>query len=123
MEFIRNQNLPLATYLAQAEYRLVDEETLEWDFKDNAFQMGLLEGNGNKKKLEKLCQDFFKRRIKIRYISREKTPTKRRRNVSEDSSKKISYKETLNHPQVKDLIDLFQAEVVDIKRPSEGEKP
>ena len=71
LEFIRRENLPLATYLAQADLKVVDENTLEWDFKGNSFQLGLLEGNGNKKKLEKLCHNFFKRKIKIRFFSGE----------------------------------------------------
>lgn len=118
MDFIRQQNLPLATYLAQAECRLVDEGTLEWDLKGNSFQLGLLEGNGNTKKLEKICRDFFKRNIKIRYVSQEKAQGKKARAVQEDRTKKISYKETLNHPQIKDLMDILQAEVVDIKSSS-----
>jgi len=120
LDYIRRQNLPLATYLAQAEYRFVGEDTLEWDFKGNSFQMGLLEGNGNKKKLEKICQDFYKRKIKIHFVTQEKSPVKRTRPGLADRQKKTSYKETLNHPQIKELIDLFQAEVVDIKKPTEN---
>ncbi|MFH0788467.1 MAG: DNA polymerase III subunit gamma/tau, partial [Pseudomonadota bacterium] len=121
LEFIRRQNLPLATYLAQAEFRLLDENTLEWDFKGNSFQLGLLEGNGNKKKLEKICQDYYKRKMKIRFLSHEIPKGKRGGVASQDRPKKALLKETLTHPQIKDLIDIFQAEVVDIKKPPENE--
>ena len=119
LEFIRQENLPLATYLTQADLKVVDDNTLEWDFKGNSFHLGLLEGNGNKKKLEKLCQNFFKRKIKIRFLSSE--PQKNNRNgvVSQEKSRKNSFKEKLSDPRIKDLIDIFQADVVDLKMPPE----
>src|SRR4030042_6966318 len=122
LEFIRQHHLPLAAYLAHGEVRFVDENTLEWDFKDKAFHMELLEGNGNKKKLEILCQDFFKRKLKVLFIGqgKEKSNGRRAGALDQDRQKRLSVKEALIQPQVKDLIDIFQAEVVDIKRPSEN---
>ena len=122
LEFIRRENLPLATYLAQADLRVVDDNTLEWDFKGNSFHLGLLEGNGNKKKLEKLCQNFFKRKIKIRFLSGESKKDTRNGAVSRESSRKASLKEKLSDPRIKDLIDVFQADVVDLKMPPENGK-
>ena len=122
LEFIRQQHLPLATYLAQSEVRFVDENTLEWDFKDNAFHLELMESNSNKKKLETICQDFFKRKIKVQFLGPEKENQKGRR--SEPSGhgrpKRLSIKEAVVQPQIKDLIDIFQAEVIDIKMPPEN---
>ena len=121
LEFIRKHHLPLATYLGHGELRLVDENTLEWDFKDNTFHLELLESNSNKKKLEKICQDFFKRKIKIRFLGQGKGNIKGKRAgaAAQDGQKKTSFKEILSQPQIKDLIDIFEAEVVDIKMPPE----
>jgi len=121
LEFIRQHHLPLATYLGHGELRLVDENTLEWDFKDNTFHLELLESNSNKKKLEKICQDFFKRKIKIRFLGQGKGNIKGKRAgaAAQDGQKKTSFKEILSQPQIKDLIDIFEAEVVDIKMPPE----
>ena len=119
LEFIRGENIPLATYLAQADLKAVDKNTLEWDFKGNSFHLGLLEGNGNKKKLEKLCQEFYKRKIKIKFLSTEPQKDKRSGAVSLDRSPKTSFKEKISHPRIKDFIDIFQADVVDFKMPPE----
>lgn len=120
LEYIRRENLPLATYLAQADLIVVDDNTLEWDFKGNSFQLGLLEGNGNKKKLEKLCHNFYKRKIKIRFISKETPKGIRNGSVSREKATKDSFKEKLSHPGIKDLIDIFQADVADLKMPPEN---
>jgi DNA polymerase III subunit gamma/tau len=121
LEFIRQENLPLATYLAQAELKIVDENTLEWDFKGNTFNLGLLEGNGNKKKLEKLCHDFYKRKVRIRFIGKEASSEKRNQAASRVKAQKAAVKEKLAHPQIKDLIEIFKADVVDVKLPPENE--
>jgi DNA polymerase III subunit gamma/tau len=122
MEFIRQQHLPLATYLAHGELRFIDEDTLEWDFKDNAFHLELMESNSNKKKLETICQDFFKRRIRVQFLRPGKENQKRSqtKSAAEGRPKKLSIKEALGQPQIKDLIDIFQAEIVDIKMPPEN---
>ncbi len=122
MAFIRQQHLPLATYLAQAEFRFVDENTLEWDFKENVFHLELMESNSNKKKLETICQDFFKRKIKILFAGsgKEKPKGRRAETSGQGRPKRLSIKEALVQPQIKDLIDIFQAEVVDIKMPPEN---
>ncbi|HMK65342.1 MAG TPA: DNA polymerase III subunit gamma/tau, partial [Thermodesulfobacteriota bacterium] len=92
-EFIRRENLPLSTYLGQAELRMVDDHTLEWDFKGNTFNLGLLEGNGNKKKLEKLCQDFYQRKMRIRFAGKEASPEKRKEPGAKIKAKKAAEKE------------------------------
>jgi DNA polymerase-3 subunit gamma/tau len=122
LEFIRQHHLPLATYLAHGEVRFVDENTLEWDFKNNAFQLELLESNSNKKKLENICQDFFKRKIKLLFLGPGKVIPKGRRaeGAVPKRPQRLSIKEALDQPQIKDLIDIFQAEVVDIKTPPEN---
>lgn len=122
LEFIRQQHLPLASYLAHGELRFVDNNTLEWDFKDNAFHLELLESNSNKKKLETICQEFFKRKIKVQFLGPKKENPKGRKSeaAAEGRPKRPSIKEALAQPQIKDLIDLFQAEIVDIKVPPEN---
>jgi DNA polymerase-3 subunit gamma/tau len=121
MEFIRQQHLPLATYLAHGELRFVDGNTLEWDFKDNGFHLELMESNSNKKKLETICQDFFKRKISVQFFGPGKENQKRpqTKSTGEGRPKRLSIKEALGQPQIKDLIDIFQAEIVDIKMPPE----
>ena len=122
VEYIRQHNLPLATYLSQGEPRLIEGKVLEWDFGGNSFHLGLLEGNSNKKKLEKLFQDFFKKKIQLRFAGQEDQAPKKKREAAAAAGqlKKKSIKETLEHPRIKDVIDIFQAEVADVKTPKEN---
>ena len=117
LEFVRQQNLPLATYLNHGEPRMADPKTLEWDFQDNAFHLEMLEGNSNKKKLEKICQDFFKRKIQVRFVGRGKEGQKSKPEPA--PQKRKSFKETLENPLIKEFQDIFQAEIVDVKTSKE----
>ncbi|MEW6187087.1 MAG: DNA polymerase III subunit gamma/tau [Thermodesulfobacteriota bacterium] len=121
LDFVRQHHLPLATYLSHGNSRFVDDKTLEWDFQDNAFQLQLLEGNSNKKKLEALALEFFGREIKMLFIGGGKENGKNRNseNRGPGRSQRISFKDALTQPQIKDLMDIFQAEIVDIKQPPE----
>jgi len=119
LEHIRRENLPLATYLAHGQLRILDDQTLEWDFQDKAFHLELLEGNGNKKRLEKICQAFFGRKVKVSLVGQAKSgPVDKKSLPAQQSQKKRKLiKETLEQPQIRDILDIFQAEVLDVKIP------
>jgi hypothetical protein len=72
--------------------------------------------------LENICQDFFKRKIKLLFLGPGKVIPKGRRaeGAVPKRPQRLSIKEALDQPQIKDLIDIFQAEVVDIKTPPEN---
>ena len=119
LEHIRRENLPLATYLAHGQLRIIDDQSLEWDFQDKAFHLELMEGNGNKKRLEKICQAFFGRKIKVTLLSQAKSGPgdKKSSPVQQSQKKRKLIKETLDQPQIRDILDIFQAEVLDVKIP------
>ena len=119
LEHIRRENLPLATYLAHGKLRILDDQTLEWDFQDNAFQLELMEGNGNKKRLEQICQAFFGKKVKVRLLGQAKNgPNGKKSTPAQQSQKKRKViKETLEQPPIRDILDIFQAEVIDVKIP------
>jgi DNA polymerase III subunit gamma/tau len=121
LEFIRRENLPLSTYLGQTELKMVDDHTLEWNFKGNTFNLGLLEGNGNKKKLEKLCHDFYQRKMRLRFVGKEASPEKRKEPGSRAKAKKAAEKEKLAHPQIQNLLEIFKADVMEVKLPPDHE--
>jgi DNA polymerase III subunit gamma/tau len=122
VEYIRQHNLPLATYLNHGEPRLIEGRILEWDFGGNSFHLRLLEGNSNKKKLEKLFQDFFRKKIQLRFAGQENQAHKKKSEAAAAAGqhKKKTIKESLEHPRIKDVIDIFQAEVADVKTPKEN---
>ena len=117
LEHIRRENLPLATYLAHGQLRILDDRTLEWDFGEKAFHLELLEGNGNKKRLEQICQDFFGKKVKVRLLGQAKNgPVDKKSTPAQQSQKKRKLiKETLEQPPIRDILDIFQAEVLDVK--------
>ncbi len=119
LEHIRRENLPLATYLAQGKLRILEDQTLEWDFEDNAFHLELMEGNGNKKRLEEICQAFCGKKVRIRLLGRAKNALKGKQSTptQQTQKKRKVIKETLEQPPIRDILDIFQAEVIDVKIP------
>ncbi len=109
----------MATYLDHGTLRILDDQTLEWDFQDNAFHLELMEGNGNKKRLEQICQAFFGKKVKVRLLGQaKKGPTNKKSTPAQESQKKRKViKETLEQPAIRDILELFQAEVIDVKIP------
>lgn len=122
LEFVRTRYLPLAAYLSHGVPRWADEHTLEWDFRKEPFQLRLLEANSNQKKLEGLVREYFRKEIRLVFVG-EKTEGVAENNPTASTygrNKRPSRAEALSHPQVKDLIEVFQAEVAEIRLPTEN---
>jgi DNA polymerase-3 subunit gamma/tau len=119
LEHIRKENLPLATYLAQGKLRILEDQTLEWDFQDNAFHLELMEGNGNKKRLEEICQAFCGQKVRVRLLGQAKNSPNGKKSIPAQQSQKKRkvIKETLEQAPIRDILDIFQAEVIDVKIP------
>jgi DNA polymerase III subunit gamma/tau len=119
LEYIRKENLPLATYLAQGKLRILEDQTLEWDFQDNAFHLELMEGNGNKKRLEEICQAFCGKKVRVRLLGQAKNGLNAKKSTPAQQSQKKRkvIKETLEQPPIRDILEIFQAEVIDVKIP------
>jgi DNA polymerase-3 subunit gamma/tau len=117
--YIRREALPLASILENGQLRVLDENTLEWDFGEKPFYQGLLESNGNIHRLEKLCQDYLKRKVRVTVVSRAPQDSSSRKSAAAQLSqkKRKRIKETLENPQVKEVLQLFQGEVVEVKVP------
>lgn len=116
---IRREALPLASILDNGRLRVVDENTLEWDFGEKPFCQGLLESNGNTKRLETLCQDYLKRKVRVRIVSRGPEEASGRKSAAAQVSQKKRklVKESLENQQVKAVLNLFEGEVVEVKVP------
>ncbi|MBI5583912.1 MAG: DNA polymerase III subunit gamma/tau [Deltaproteobacteria bacterium] len=119
LAFIRREALPLASILDNGCLGVVDENTLEWDFGKKPFYQGLMESNGNIRRLEKLCQDYLKRKVRITVVSRVPADASSRKSSAAQISQKKRklIKETLETPQVREVLQLFEGEVVDVKVP------
>jgi DNA polymerase-3 subunit gamma/tau len=119
LAYIRREALPLASILDNGRLRLVDDNTLEWDFGEKPFYQGLLESNGNTKRLETLCQNYLKKKIRIRVVSRGPEEASGRKSAAAQVSQKKRklVKESLENPQVKAVLNLFEGEVVEVKVP------
>ncbi len=109
----------MSTYLAHGNLRILDDQTLEWDFQENAFHLELMEGNGNKKRLEQICQAFFGKKVKVRLLGQAKNGANGKKStpVQQSQKKRKVIKETLEQPPIRDILDIFQAEVIDVKIP------
>jgi DNA polymerase-3 subunit gamma/tau len=119
LSHIRREALPLASILENGRLRVVDENTLEWDFGEKPFYQGLMESNGNTPRLEKLCRDFLRKKVRINVVSRvpEDTGGRKPKAAQLSQKKRKLVKETLENPQVKEVLHLFEGEVVEVKVP------
>ena len=63
---------------------------------------------------------FLNERSRFNFLARKRKTQKAGGPLSQGRPKRLSVKEALVQPQIKDLIDIFQAEVVDIKMPPEN---
>jgi DNA polymerase-3 subunit gamma/tau len=121
LEFVRSRYLPLAAYLSHGVPRWAEDNLLEWDFREEPFQLRLLEANGNQKKLEDLVREFFRREIRVVCLGEDKKAAKanKKSDLPSPRGKRLSIQTVLTQPQIKDLIDIFQAEVAEIRLPQE----
>jgi hypothetical protein len=119
LSHIRREALPLASILENGRLRMVDENTLEWDFGEKPFYQGLMESNGNIPRLEKLCRVFLRKKVRINVVSRvpEDTGGRKPKAPQLSQKKRKLVKETLENPQVKEVLHLFEGEVVEVKVP------
>jgi DNA polymerase-3 subunit gamma/tau len=112
LDFIRQENPPLASYLEQASWSWPEEAHLELDFGQNSFHHEYIQAN-HKQGLDGLLSRYFKRTIRVS-IRSEKKPRSRDSSRAALAKKKL-IKETLNNPLLKTTLELFKGEVVEVK--------
>jgi hypothetical protein len=64
--------------------------------------------------LQQVCDQFFKRKMKIKIVDAGKEASQDSQHKESDRVRRLK-KEALAHPLVTDALDVFQGRVVDVK--------
>jgi DNA polymerase-3 subunit gamma/tau len=100
--------------LEQASLTGMGEDFLEITVTGNSFYTARLRDKKSMASLQKVCDRFFDRRMKIKILESGKASPKKSKPKESDKARHLK-KEALDHPLVADALDVFKGRVVDVK--------
>lgn len=107
---------PLVPCLEKAELTKIGEDFLEIAVQSNSFFTSRLKEKRTLNTMKEICQDFFKRNMRIKLLELEKAE---QGGVAADTDKNQKghqlKRDALNHPIVTDALEIFNGKVVDVK--------
>jgi DNA polymerase-3 subunit gamma/tau len=107
---------PLVPCLETAELTKIGEDFLEIAVQSNSFFTSRLKEERTLNTMKEICQDFFKRNMRIKLLELEKAE---QGGVAADTDKDQEghqlKRDALNHPIVTDALEIFNGKVVDVK--------
>ena len=80
----------------------------------NSFNTVRLKDKKSVASLEKVCERFFKRKMKIKIAESGKAAPRKVQHKESDKDRRLR-KEALDHPLVTDALEVFKGRVVDVK--------
>ncbi|NVL90943.1 MAG: DNA polymerase III subunit gamma/tau [Desulfobacterales bacterium] len=104
----------LVPNLEKATLTRIDKDSLELTVIGNSFYTVRLRDKKSMAELERVCDQFFNRKMKIKIVESRKGASKKGRHKESDRERRLK-KEALDHPLVTDTLDVFKGRVVDVK--------
>ncbi len=104
----------LAPSLEKAALTKIGEDALEVTVGGNSFYAARLHDQKSIASLEKMCKEFFRRKMRINILEAQGAPGLSSRAKESDRARRLK-KEALNHPIVADVIELFKGKVIEVK--------
>jgi DNA polymerase-3 subunit gamma/tau len=104
----------LVPILEKATLTEIGKDFLEITVTGNSFYTARLRDKKSMAALQKVCDQFFKRRMKIKIVESGKGTSQKRQHKESDRDRRLK-KEALAHPLVTDALEVFQGRVVDVK--------
>lgn len=104
----------LVPILEEATLTEIGKDFLEITVTGNSFYTARLRDKKSMASLQKVCDQFFKRRMKIKIVESGKGTSQKRQHKESDRDRRLK-KEALAHPLVTDALEVFQGRVVDVK--------
>jgi DNA polymerase-3 subunit gamma/tau len=98
----------------QASLTRIGKDFLEITVTGNSFHTARLRDKKSMASLQKVCDQCFKRRMKIKILESGKASPKKGEYKESDKERYLK-KEALDHPLVTDALDVFKGKVVDVK--------
>jgi DNA polymerase-3 subunit gamma/tau len=122
VQFAKRKKPPLASLLEQAYPLTLNEELLEVGYPQKSFFLERMQEMDNRSGLSALCSEFFQRNMMVRVAGMKSRPPSSpllgdgpEGNAGRKTSKKNQEEEALNHPLVKEAINIFGGRVTEIK--------
>jgi DNA polymerase-3 subunit gamma/tau len=116
--FAKKKKPPFASLLEHGEPLVLDDARLEIVYPENSFYLERMQEADNLTFLQDLSREFFKGPMKVR-VSGKKAGSLPRRGPENQGERKNSKREreeeTLNHPLLREAINVFGGRVVEIK--------
>jgi DNA polymerase-3 subunit gamma/tau len=100
--------------LEQASLTGIGDDFLEITVTGNSFYTARLRDKKSMASLQKICNQFFERRMKIKVLESGKASPKKTKHKESDKTRNLK-KEALDHPLVADALEVFKGRVVDVK--------
>jgi DNA polymerase-3 subunit gamma/tau len=122
VQFAKRKKPPLASLLEHGYPLIINAELLEIGYPQKSFYLERMQEADNRSVLSTLCAEFFQRKMKVRVAGMNPQPLSPNlsgngpeENHGRKNSKKNQQEEALNHPLVKEAINIFGGRVVEIK--------
>jgi DNA polymerase-3 subunit gamma/tau len=104
----------LVPSLEKATLTEIGKDFLKITVTGNSFYAARLRDKKSMASIQKVCDQFFKRNIKIKIVESEKEASQKGQHKESDRDRRLK-KEALAHPLVTDALEVFQGRVVDVK--------
>lgn len=121
IRFAKKKKPPLASLLEHGQPLVLNGESLEIGYTEKSFYLERMQETDNRELTETLCREYYKRPVRVRIIgmdSRFLSPRNsddRKAEIGKKNSTRDMQENTLNHPLVREAINIFGGRVVEIK--------
>jgi DNA polymerase III subunit gamma/tau len=119
--FAKKKKPPVASLLEHGQPLSLGKDLLEIGYPEKSFYLERMQEADNRTLSETLASEFFKRPMKIRFsgmnpgaVAQDKSNPEAKKG-NEINSRRNQEEETLNHPLVRETINVFGGRVVEIK--------
>jgi DNA polymerase-3 subunit gamma/tau len=121
VDFAKKRKPPLASILEHGRPLALNENSLEIGYPEKSFYLERMQEADNRSLLGTLCSEFFKKPMRVTVSGMNPNSGDRGNPVREaghdkrKNSKREKEEEALNHPLVREAINIFGGRVVEIK--------
>jgi len=121
VHFAKKKKPPFASLLEHARPLVLNDTVLEIGYPEKSFYLDRMQESDNRTLLETLAREFFKKGLKVgvKALGDRQPPRSGTQNGEKENQKKPTLREkqegALNHPLVREAINVFGGRVVEIK--------
>ncbi|CAN2050201.1 DNA polymerase III subunit gamma/tau [Candidatus Magnetomoraceae bacterium gMMP-1] len=107
---IENYSQQISSYIEDSKLKSIDDKSITIELDGNQIQINRTVMN--KKSIERICSDFFKKEMVVN-LNQNKTKTPQNRVKKYDEINRLK-QEAMNHPIVRQAIEIFNGKLVDV---------